>query len=44
LDPEVVLWIRKFVQGLAAEGRTVLVSSHLLSEMAEGLVVIGRAG
>jgi ABC-2 type transport system ATP-binding protein len=45
LDPEGILWIRKFVQGLAAEGRTVLVSSHLLSEMsqmAEDLVVIGR--
>jgi ABC-2 type transport system ATP-binding protein len=45
LDPEGILWIRKFVQGLAAEGRTVLVSSHLLSEMAQlaaDLVVIGR--
>jgi ABC-2 type transport system ATP-binding protein len=45
LDPEGILWIRKFVQGLAAEGRTVLVSSHLLSEMslmAEDLVVVGR--
>ena len=35
LDPEGILWIRGFVQGLAAEGRTVLVSSHLLSEMAQ---------
>jgi ABC-2 type transport system ATP-binding protein len=45
LDPEGILWIRKFVQGLAADGRTVLVSSHLLSEMslmAEDLVVVGR--
>ncbi|XVV03765.1 ABC transporter ATP-binding protein [Actinosynnema sp. CA-248983] len=45
LDPEGILWIRQFMQGLAAEGRTVLVSSHLLSEMAltaSDLVVIGR--
>ncbi|AOS66026.1 ABC transporter ATP-binding protein [Actinoalloteichus hymeniacidonis] len=45
LDPEGILWIRTLMQGLAAEGRTVLVSSHLLSEMAltaEELVVIGR--
>ena len=34
LDPEGILWIRTFMQRLAAEGRTVLVSSHLLSEMA----------
>ncbi|WP_028479427.1 ABC transporter ATP-binding protein [Nocardia sp. CNY236] len=45
LDPEGILWIRRFLQRLAAEGRTVLVSSHLLAEMAqtaEHLVVIGR--
>ncbi|GAA3859792.1 ABC transporter ATP-binding protein [Saccharothrix violaceirubra] len=45
LDPEGILWIRRFMQNLAAEGRTVLVSSHLLSEMAltaQDLVVIGR--
>jgi ABC-2 type transport system ATP-binding protein len=45
LDPEGILWIRKFMHRLAAEGRTVLVSSHLLSEMsltAQDLVVIGR--
>jgi ABC-2 type transport system ATP-binding protein len=45
LDPEGIRWIRGFLQGLAAEGRTVLVSSHLMSEMAltaERLVVIGR--
>ena len=45
LDPEGILWIRQFMQALAAAGRTVFVSSHLLSEMsltAEHLVVIGR--
>jgi ABC-2 type transport system ATP-binding protein len=45
LDPEGILWIRNFMHRLAAEGRTVLVSSHLLSEMAqtaEELIVIGR--
>lgn len=45
LDPEGILWIRRFMQRLASEGRTVLVSSHLLSEMsqtAEELVVIGK--
>lgn len=45
LDPEGIVWIRKFMQALAAEGRTVFVSSHLLSEMsqtADHLVVIGR--
>ncbi len=45
LDPEGILWIRRFLQKLAAEGRTVFVSSHLLSEMAltaGELVVIGR--
>ena len=45
LDPEGILWIRRFMQDLAAQGRTVFVSSHLLSEMslmAEDLVVIGR--
>ena len=45
LDPEGIAWIRTFMQRLAAEGRTVLVSSHLLSEMAQTadhLVVIGR--
>ncbi|MGZ3141644.1 ABC transporter ATP-binding protein [Lentzea chajnantorensis] len=45
LDPEGILWIRTFMQNLAAEGRTVLVSSHLLSEMAltaSEFVVIGR--
>lgn len=45
LDPEGILWIRTFMKSLAAAGRTVLVSSHLLSEMAQTadhLVVIGR--
>ncbi|MGX7823819.1 ATP-binding cassette domain-containing protein [Actinokineospora sp. 24-640] len=45
LDPEGILWIRKFMHRLADEGRTVFVSSHLLSEMAltaQELIVIGR--
>jgi ABC-2 type transport system ATP-binding protein len=45
LDPEGILWVRNFMRALAAEGRTVLVSSHLMSEMAltaDHLVVIGR--
>lgn len=45
LDPEGILWIRQLMRGFAAEGRTVLVSSHLMSEMAltaDHLVVIGR--
>lgn len=45
LDPEGILWIRRFMHARAQEGRTVLVSSHLLSEMsqtAQDLVVIGR--
>jgi len=35
LDPEGIRWLRGFLRGLAAEGRTVLVSSHLLSEVAQ---------
>jgi len=45
LDPEGILWVRTLLQGLAAEGRTIFVSSHLMSEMAltaTNLVVIGR--
>jgi ABC-2 type transport system ATP-binding protein len=45
LDPEGILWIRSTLRALADEGRTVLVSSHLMSEMAltaSRLVVIGR--
>jgi ABC-2 type transport system ATP-binding protein len=45
LDPQGILWIRNLLRGLAAEGRTVFVSSHLMSEMAltaEHLIVIGK--
>ncbi|MFC8076856.1 ABC transporter ATP-binding protein [Streptomyces sp. NPDC057307] len=45
LDPEGVQWIRNLLTGLAAEGRTVFVSSHLMSEMAQtatALIVVGR--
>ncbi len=45
LDPGGILWIRNFMKSLAAEGRTVLVSSHLMSEMAvtaERLIIIGK--
>ncbi|MEU7862885.1 ABC transporter ATP-binding protein [Nonomuraea sp. NPDC049141] len=45
LDPDGILWIRTFMRKLAAEGRTVFVSSHLMSEMAQTadhLVVIGK--
>lgn len=45
LDPEGIQWIRRLMQSLAAEGRTVFVSSHLMSEMAitaDQLIVIGR--
>jgi ABC-2 type transport system ATP-binding protein len=45
LDPEGILWIRNLMKALAADGRTVFVSSHLMSEMentAEHLLVIGR--
>ena len=45
LDPDGIRWVRTLVRGLAAEGRTVLLSSHLISEMAltaDQLVVIGR--
>ncbi len=44
LDPEGILWIRRLMKSLAAEGRTVLVSSHLMSEMAltaDHLIIIG---
>jgi len=46
LDPEGILWIRNLMKALAAEGRTVFVSSHLMSEMehtADHLLVIGRS-
>ncbi|HEY3902374.1 MAG TPA: ATP-binding cassette domain-containing protein [Streptosporangiaceae bacterium] len=45
LDPEGILWIRNLMKELAAEGRTVLLSSHLMSEMentADQLIVIGK--
>jgi ABC-2 type transport system ATP-binding protein len=45
LDTEGIRWIRSLLRGLAAEGRTVFVSSHLMSEMAmtaQHLIVIGR--
>jgi ABC-2 type transport system ATP-binding protein len=45
LDPEGILWVRHLLRSLAAEGRTVLVSSHLMSEMAltaDHLIIIGR--
>src|SRR5690606_23985079 len=45
LDPEGIRWIRQLLRSLAAEGRSVLVSSHLMSEMAltaDRLIVVGR--
>ncbi|MGI8753730.1 MAG: ABC transporter ATP-binding protein [Acidimicrobiales bacterium] len=45
LDPEGILWVRTMMRALAAEGRTVMVSSHLMNEMAvtaDRLLVIGR--
>jgi ABC-2 type transport system ATP-binding protein len=45
LDPEGVMWLRQLLRDLAAEGRTVFVSSHLISEMAQTadhLIIIGR--
>src|ERR1700733_9969923 len=45
MDPEGIIWMRGFLRGLAARGRAVLVSSHLMSELqdtADHLVVVGR--
>jgi ABC-2 type transport system ATP-binding protein len=45
MDPEGIVWMRGFLRGLAAEGRAVLVSSHLMGELqdaADHLVVVGR--
>jgi ABC-2 type transport system ATP-binding protein len=45
MDPEGIVWMRGFLRGLAADGRTILVSSHLMSELqdaADHLVVVGR--
>ena len=44
LDPEGIRWVRNLMKSLAAEGRTVFVSSHLIAEMAltaERLIVVG---
>jgi ABC-2 type transport system ATP-binding protein len=45
MDPEGIIWIRRFLHSLASEGRSVLVSSHLMGEledMADQVVVVGR--
>lgn len=45
LDPEGILWVRNLLRSLAGEGRTVFVSSHLMSEMAQTadhVIVVGR--
>jgi ABC-2 type transport system ATP-binding protein len=45
LDPDGIRWVRRLLRGLAAEGRTVFVSSHLMSEMAltaDEVIIIGR--
>ncbi|MDQ2839056.1 MAG: ATP-binding cassette domain-containing protein [Actinomycetota bacterium] len=45
LDPEGIRWVRNLLKGLAAEGRTVFVSSHMMNEMAvtaEHIIVVGR--
>ena len=45
MDPEGIVWMRGFLRSLAAQGRAVLVSSHLMSELqdtAEHLVIVGR--
>ncbi len=45
LDPEGIRWVRQFLRALAAEGRTVFLSSHLMSEMAQTadqLVIVGK--
>jgi ABC-2 type transport system ATP-binding protein len=45
LDPEGIVWMRGFLRGLAAKGRAVLVSSHLMSELqdtADHLIIVGR--
>jgi ABC-2 type transport system ATP-binding protein len=45
LDPEGIRWIRNLLKGLAADGRTIFVSSHLMSEMAltaEQVIIVGR--
>ena len=45
MDPEGIVWMRGYLQSLAADGRAVLVSSHLMSELedtADHLVIVGR--
>ena len=45
MDPEGIVWMRGFLRSLAAQGRAVLVSSHLMSELqdtADHVVVVGR--
>ena len=45
MDPEGIVWMRGFLRSLAGQGRAVLVSSHLMSELqdiADHLVVVGR--
>ncbi len=45
MDPEGIIWVRRFLRSLAAEGRAVLVSSHLMGELqgiADRVVVVGR--
>jgi ABC-2 type transport system ATP-binding protein len=45
MDPEGIVWVREFLRSLAAQGRAILVSSHLMSELedlADHLVVVGR--
>jgi ABC-2 type transport system ATP-binding protein len=45
MDPEGIIWMRRLLRSLAAEGRAILVSSHLMSElqeMADHVVVVGR--
>jgi ABC-2 type transport system ATP-binding protein len=45
MDPEGIVWMRGFLKSLAGQGRTVLVSSHLMSELqdtADHLIVVGR--
>ena len=45
MDPEGIVWLRGFLRALAADGRTVLVSSHLMSELqdaADHVIVVGH--
>ena len=45
MDPEGIIWMRQLLRGFAAEGRAILISSHLMSELqdiADHIVVVGR--